>query len=153
MHHDVALVQVRQELDAQPGCLQAAGDDHGHGCRHGQPAETQCRPEQRAVDEADAVDEAVPAVPDRSAEQDRDGGGHEGDRQRHGAQQRDHHGRGHGVKHLALDSRERKDRNVDGGDDADPEERRPDDLARGPADNLEPFLQRQRAGARLLSRP
>ena len=56
--------------------------------------------------------------------------GHEGDRQDHRAQQREHHREGHRVEHLALDAGQREDRQVDDHDDELAEEQRPARLLR-----------------------
>ena len=153
MHDDIAFVQVRQELGPEPGCKQAAARDQGDRDADGQPAETQCRGKQGPIREAGAGDKRVPAVPDRLAEQERNGRRHKGDGQHHGAQERNHHGRGHGMKHLAFHARQGKDRNVDCRDDADAEQRRADDFAGGLADGFQPFLQRLRAAGSRFAQP
>ena len=60
------------------------------------------------------------------------------DRERHGAEQREGNGPGHGPEQTPFDSLQREDRHVGGDDDGDGEENRPLDLVRCLPDHLQP---------------
>ncbi len=153
MHDDVALIELGHELGAE-----AHGADDGDGNERDcpaddEPAHAQSQIQQRLVEPARSGHDLATPLGHSTSEEQRDAGWHERDRQDHRAHERDDDRRCHRVEHLSLDTRQRKDRYVDGRDDADTEQGGTNDLARRIEHELESLGQAELAFGVLLREP
>jgi hypothetical protein len=130
LNGEVALAQAGHELRAQARGQQARQQHRHHGRGDDQRLGLHHARQQRLVAALGPLHQAVFLLVDLVADEQRHGRGNEGDRQDHRAQQRNHHGEGHRVEQLALDTGERKDRQVHDHDDQLAEQQRAPRLLR-----------------------
>lgn len=140
MQRNIAFVQVGDELAAQAGGQHRAQRHRCKRCNADPAAVPKRTIEQGRVDAARPAHRAVFVLGHLAAEQQRDRGRHEGQRQQHRASQRQHHGDRHRVEHLAFDAGEREHRQIHRGDDAQAEQAGADHLGGGLGSELETLI-------------
>ena len=150
MHGDVAFVQAGHELRAQARAQQAAQHHRRQRAGHHGPAPAQCPCQCGRVGATRPLHQPRVLLLHLAAQEQRDGGRHERQRQHHRAGQGQHHRDRHRVEHLSLHAGEREDRQVDRGDDAQAEQAGPDDLGGRGRRRVQAFFLGQRAAQRVL---
>ncbi len=121
LHRDVPFIEVGDELRTQT-CRQQAGQ-HNERRRTAQhrPPVAQRPAEQRGIASGEPRHDLVLVLGHAPPEEQCDGCGHEREGQQDRPGERQHHRDRHRVEHLSLDAGQRKDREIDRGDDADAE--------------------------------
>ena len=128
---DVALIEVRHELTAHLRGGECS--DHDQEQRRRPPTSHRMRRARRQhwlIGAPHGAHQSIFTFADASADEKRDRGGHESQRQQQCGRQGEHDGDGHRVEHLPFDARQREDRQIDDQDDDDAEYARPDHLPR-----------------------
>ncbi len=150
MQRNVAFVQIRNELP--PHACRSEGGQRGQceGSQKRRHAGAQRRRQYRLIGRTDGLHDAVLAMRNAPANEDRNGGRHKGQRQNQCSEQCHHHGERHGMKHLAFDPRQREHRQVHDQDHDHAEDTWPQHFARGLANHAESFRQRQQPLLALL---
>ena len=121
---EVALVELRDELRAEPRKHEQRKSKQREHRQHHEPAEAQAELEERRVEALGERDEPVVALADVAAEQERAQHGHQRKREDERAAEREHHDHGHRLEHFPLDALEREDGHIDDRDDEHAEEHR-----------------------------
>ena len=129
MHGDVAFVEIGHELRTHSRRAEARQQDKRHGDADHQAPGLQREVQRRLIaDPGPAHHEAVLFL-HLAGDEHRDRGRHKGQRQDEGGGQGDDDGDRHRVEHLSFNPGQAENRHIDEGDDQNPEQRRPDDLA------------------------
>ena len=142
LKREVALIQAGNKLATHARGEQPTANQQGDRTDGHQLAATQAQIQQRFVAPTEPAHQPVLFLFDLATEQHRHGSGHEGQGQDHRARQRQHHGDGHRVEHLSFHTGQGKDRQVDGGDDAQTEQARSDHFGRCAGGHFKTLFQR-----------
>ena len=136
---DVAFVQARDEFRTHARGQPAAGRDQGERERQQRKTRPQRQRQQRCIAAPRPAHQRVVVLRHRAAEQQGHRRRHEGERQQQRGGQRGDHGDRHRVEHFPFHAGQGEDRQVHGRDDADAEQRGPDDFVGGLEHDFEPF--------------
>ena len=140
MQRDVPFVKIWNEFRTKPRCAYRTERDQCECAADQQFAVRHRLVEQRRVARVEPGHDPALLLLDLAGDEQRDGGGDEGEREQHGRRQRQNHGNRHRVEGLALDPGERKDRQVNHRDNHDPEQAGAHHFRAGLGDQPEPLL-------------
>ncbi|KUJ04258.1 hypothetical protein AR275_11660 [Stenotrophomonas maltophilia] len=128
---NITFVQIRNELSAH-ATGQKTRQYGENGCTtHNQFASTDCPFQHRAIQLGHAPHSLGFLLRDLARDKLSNRSGNEREGQCHRTSQRDNDGQGHRVEHLSFHAGERKDRDVDGGNDEQAEQAGLDHLGTG----------------------
>ena len=150
LKRQVALVELRDEVRAQPREDPEREAEEREGRHHDEGAATEAEGEQRGVKALGLANEPVVLLGDFAREEGRAQHRHERDGQHQRAAQREHDHEGHRLEHLPRDAFQRENRDIDHRDDEDAEEHRAGDFLGGGQHAFEPLLRREHAAKLVL---
>ena len=128
---DRTLVQLGDEIGAQPGEAKGGGQGGQHRDAQGEASVREAPGQGRSEKAPQPTDQ--PALLAMTGGTETKGGQRRHDREgdERGSRQGDDHGSGHGLEHLTFDAFEGEDRDIDERDDRDAEEHRAGHFAGG----------------------
>ena len=124
LHREIALVELRDELGAEPRKDDKRQCENAEHREHEQPSKAQGEAQQRRIHGLRAAHDRVVLFLNLPAEQIRAKHGHERDREDERTAEREHHDKRHRLEHFPLDALQREDGQIDDGDDEHAEEHR-----------------------------
>ena len=145
MERNIALVEIGNEFGPQPGRGETAQGDQSECADHYRFARSKRPVDQRSIAPFGRRHDPAFLFLDSTGDEGGDCRRDQGQRQDRRRGQRQHDGDCHRVEGLTLDPCERKDRQVDDGDDGDSEQARPHHFRRCAGGQIEPLLSVQQS--------